>query len=273
MKKTGFICFALFFLSTTLFFGEKTDPGFYFYQDIAGSYNPLGLMAATKIYYRFPLIKEEGILWESTHIDAGIVNMVSPAFDALSGFITIEPIAVFNISARYGIIGIYKALGFGFNTLQSYSDNHSPSALAKLSQSDASGSWAVIEPTIQIQIGPWIAVNTFTVNYWDMNTPSYFYEQYDDCIQKNKDFCLVNNTYVFYQFTDAFMTGLNNMFLTVPSSAQIKERLSAAGIYTAQFGKDFSGYAVLMLGTFLIDPNYQYAVPYLAVQAGLTVKL
>jgi alkylhydroperoxidase/carboxymuconolactone decarboxylase family protein YurZ len=64
---------------------EKAKKGFYLNQSIQGSFNPLGLQFLTQAYYRIPLVNKEGILWESTKIDIGLQNNLSPAFDAVDG--------------------------------------------------------------------------------------------------------------------------------------------------------------------------------------------
>jgi len=268
------------FLLTILFilvifnltYTEKTVPGLYFSQDIGASINPLGAEADSKIYYRFPFIDSDDILWSSTRIDVGLINSISPAFDGLSAFISIAPIAVFNMTVSYGFISDFKALGFGLRQLGSYTDNYNNSAFFAIQQQDCQGSWLNVEPVAQVQVGPWIAVNDFTYQYWSMHTPSYYYSSINDMVLNNNDSYLANNDYLFYQFTPDIMAGINNMIAMAPSSSQFKERLSLTGVYSRTFWKGFDAYGVIMAGTFLADPNYRY-LPYIALQLGLNKRL
>lgn len=252
---------------------KKAEQGLYFSQDLGASYNPLGLLSTTRIFYSVPLIREEGVLWESTKIDFGIENLLSPAFEGASVFVKVEPIAVFNIKASYGYVVIYKALGFGFRPLNGYTDDFSDKALAAIPQQDQGGIYATIQPTFQIAVGNWMAANNFVLNYWNMPISTYFYDAYNDLIQNKTDLNWNNSTYLLYQLTPEIVVGLNNLVVGVPNTSQFKDRIAVMGAYSKVIDKNLDWYCVAMLGTFLSDPHYQYAIPYAAFQGGLTLKL
>jgi hypothetical protein len=97
--------------------GEKAVQGMNFTQIAAASVNPQGILLTTQLFYRFPLSNKNGILWESTKLDAGINNDLSPAFENPGLFVRCEPVAFFeHLSYDYKdpFIALQLQYSYGF---------------------------------------------------------------------------------------------------------------------------------------------------------------
>ena len=86
MKK-ALVILALVAIAVSGVFGEKTREGTGLDQSIQASLDPLGIQLVTKVYYRLPFIQQEGMLWESTKVEVGVQNSLSPAYDMLARII------------------------------------------------------------------------------------------------------------------------------------------------------------------------------------------
>lgn len=270
VRSAGFIVLVL---SATLLNAEKVKGGFYFSQDLGASLNPLGALSTSRLFYRVPLLQMDGILWESTKVEIGVKNYMSPAYDTLGVSLDIEPIAVFDISFFASFYCGYKALGFGFVDLPDYNAPFSGAAFDAIPQRDNTGIWIHAAPRFKIELGPVIFANTFTVTYVKMNGAGYFYERYINAVLKFEDYSFQNDTYAFYKINNAFMAGVNHWYLYVPNSGYVSQRIAGVGVYSTKFGDNLEFYGVFMLGTFLRDRYYQYTLLYTAIQAGITLKL
>ena len=252
---------------------EKAQKGFYLEQSIQASYNPLGLQFFTQAYYRFPLIDKEGILWESTKIDIGLQNNLSPAYDMLGAYIDIEPIAIFDLALTAQAIGFYDVLGFGFYSLAGYDAGFSDDSLASLPAKNTLGYTLSATPTFKIAFGPIALADSFSLAYFSVDDASgYFLERINNCVLAKQDVELTNNAYLLATIVPGVLAGLNDFLLVVPRSGYLSHRIVAMGIYTTKFTPRLSFNAVLQVGTFLADAYYQYTL-YIGGQVGISVSL
>jgi hypothetical protein len=269
------LCLGLVFLAAIAggAFAQKTQAGFSLDQSVQASYNPLGLQFVTRAYYRLPLIQKEGILWESTKIDVGLQNNLSPAYDMIGGYIDIAPIAIFDIAFTAQAIGYYDLLSFGFYTLSGYSSPFDSASLSALTPKNTAGYTVSVTPTVKIAVGPVAALDSFSVSYFSVDDGSgFFYERINNCVLAKQDTELVNNAYLLATVAPGVLVGLNDFLLIVPASGYLSHRIVAMGIYSTRLSPGLSLNAVLQLGTFLADQYYQYAV-YVAGQVGISLKL
>lgn len=122
-------------------------------------------------------------------------------------------------------------------------------------------------------LGPVVAMNTFTLNYfYKIDQTNAYYEAHSDALLLPSDYTMVNDTYLMYQFADWLMVGGNFWMLNVPSSGYLTQRLTGVALFTPKVEGFHSVYAALMCGTFLKD-HYYAGKFYIGGQAGFTLKL
>jgi hypothetical protein len=268
-----FVTIALLALLQSIAFAEPAKSGFFYDQNLQASYNPLGLQFVSKLYFRVPLVKAKGLLWESTKLDFGIQNNLSPSYDLVGAFVNIEPIAIFSLNATAQLAGFYKALGFGFYDISSYTSGFDSAALSPLTARDTSGYVLSVAPTLKAAFGPVAVLDTGTLTYYNVdNGQGYFYERIGNTVLAKRDIELSNSGYLLYTLKPGLLAGLNDSIMYVPASGYLSHRLNAIGVYTRDLNAGLSLYGAFMMGTFLADEYYQYAL-YVAGQIGFTLRL
>jgi hypothetical protein len=252
---------------------QKTREGFFLDQSLQASYNPLGVQLVTKAYYRLPLVKADGVLWESTKIDLGVQNGLSPAYDMLGVYIDIAPIAIFDLALSAQAVGYYNGLGFGFYDLSGYSSGFDSSSLGALPSRNAMGYVLSAAPTLKFAYGPIVMANTFSLTYFYTDDGSgFFFERIANCVLAKSDVELANQAYLLATIMPGLLAGVNDTLLYVPGSGYLSHRLTALGIYSTRLSEKVSVNGVLMMGTYFADRYYQYAF-YIAAQAGVSLAL
>jgi hypothetical protein len=258
MKKHVVIAIAVILASAL--FAEPAVQGFYADQNLQASYNNLGLQFGTELFYRIPLSKEKGILWESTKIDVGLANSVSPAYDFVGPFIDIEPIAIFDIALKAQFTGYYSALGYGFHDLAGYGSAFDLSAQASLPSKNTTGYELSAAPTLKFAFGRFAFSNTLHINYFNVDGGrGYFYEAIANCALAKSDVELYNDAYALYLAGKGILVGLNDSILDIPSSGYRSHTLQAVGALTRPLSDKLSLYAALAAGVYLEDRYLQYA--------------
>ncbi len=252
---------------------QQATEGLVLDQNIQASYNPLGVQLVTKLFYRIPLVRRPGILWESTKIELGIQNNLSPAFDYAGAYVNIEPIALFNLTLTAQAVAYYTALGYGLYPLSGYGAGYDSSALDSVTAKNGTGLLLSAAPTIKAAVGPIAVLDTGSLTWFRANGGTgYFYEIAGDTVLAGSDIEIGNQAYVLATVFPGLRFGINDGVLYVPASGYVSHRLSAIGVYSASLSKKFAVYGALVAGTFLTDRNYQYKL-YLAGQAGVTLGL
>jgi len=272
MKRLS-VLFSLLTLFATIAAAEPAKAGYYLDQSVAAEYNPLGLQLGTKFYYRIPLIKSSNILWESTKIDIGLQNNFTPSYDYSGVFVSIEPIAIFNLVLKAQVAGFYKGLGFGFYSLSGYNAGFDDAALASLTPGNATGYLLSASPTLKAQFGPIAVLDTGNITYYNVDGGNgYFYDRTGNVVLGKGDSELSNDAYLMYQLTPEILAGLNDYLVYVPGSGYLSHRVDVVGVYSGTFGERTAPYAALLLGTYLTD-RYLVNAIYVALQVGATLHL
>jgi hypothetical protein len=254
-------------------FAEPARRGLVLDQSLQAGYNPLGAQLVTKLYCRLPLIEKEGILWESTKVDLGIKNSLSPAYDMLGFFVDIEPIAVFDLALSASAIGYFDALGFGFRSMAGYDAAFDDAALKAVPDGNALGYQLAATPTFKIALGPFAVLDSLSATYFSVDGGSgYFLEAMGNCVLKKEDFELFNDAYALYAFDFGLMVGVNDSILYVPGSGYRSHTLQGIGVYSGRLSEKADIYAALTAGIYLEDKYYE-GKPRAAGQAGITLKL
>jgi hypothetical protein len=264
----GFLIVALPVLSA-----EPAVRGFYLDQNLQASYNQLGLQLGTKLLYRMPLVEKEGRLWESTKIDVGIANSLSPAYDFVGAYLDIEPIAIFDLAFTAQFAGYYDGLGYGFHDLAGYGAPFDSTALSSLPSKNTTGYFLSAAPTLKFAFGPFAFANTLHITYFDVDGGTgYFYETYANCVLAKSDTELYNDAYALLRVASGIMVGLNDSILFVPSSGYRSHAIQAVGVFSRNLSQRLAFYAALTAGTYLEDRYYRYE-PRVAGVMGITSAL
>ena len=272
MKKT-LIVLALFVVILAGLGAEKTRKGTGLDQSIQASFDPLGVQLITKVYYRLPFVQQEGMLWESTKVEVGIQNNLSPAYDMIGAYIDFAPIAIFDLALSAQAIGYFNGLGFGFYDLSGYGAAFDGDSLKALASKNSTGYVLTAAPTLKFAWGPLVMLDAFSLSYFSVDNGSgFFYERVGNVVLAKNDIELLNQAYLLVTVLPGELAGLNDAVLYVPGSGYVSHRLSAMGVYSTRLTDALSLSAVLMLGTYFADRYYQYAL-YVAAQAGVTLAL
>jgi len=252
---------------------ESAVKGLYLDQNVQAGYNPIGVQLGTKFFYRIPLIEKEGILWESTKIDVGVKNSLSPAYDMFGAFVDIEPIAVFDLALSAQAIGYFDALGYGFRDMADYDAAFDDAALEAVPDRSAFGVLLTAAPTLKAAVGPFAVMDTLYLNYFNVDGgEGYFLEAFGNCVLKKQDVELFNDAYALYTFDFGLMAGLNDSILYVPGSGYISHCLQAVGVYSKALSDTLSLYAALTAGAYIEDRYYEGKAR-VAGQVGVTLTL
>jgi len=267
MKRLIGIASALALASALI--AEPAKQGLFLDQNFQAAYNPLGMQLGTKLFYRVPLSKEGGILWESTKVDLGIENSLSPAFDFVGAFVDIEPIAVFDLALRAQFAGYYDALGYGFRDLEGYDSDYDASALDSIDSRNAAGFFLSAAPTLKFALGHVAFSDTLHVNYFNVDGgKGYFYEIFANCALAKSGVEFYNDAYLLWMLDSKLMLGLNDSILFVPGSGYRSQTLQAVGVLNRSLSGKLSLYTALTAGLYLEDRYLQYK-PRAAGMAGI----
>ena len=277
MKK---ISFAIIVLAITLgyAYAEKTVPGLYTDASIGAMVNPFGTEIGEKLYYRFPFISSDNILFASTKLDVGIDNRTTPAYNRLMIFASFEPIAILDLSTHIGYMQTYKALGFGFVQLPSYEAEYDQKAVDSLPQKNKAGLWSDV--TVRLKAGfplgngKVIASYAFTVNYirFGKARDGYFYERQQDFVFKMSDLSLIHDAMVGYLYGENLLVGVDNYYVLVPRSGERAWTLSGLASYNLKITKD-ANFSISLLSGPQIDKQYYQGKINTIVQSGISVRL
>lgn len=252
---------------------QPVEPGFYLNQSLQGEINPLGAQLVSKLYYRLPLIKSKKLIWESTKIDLGIQNNLTPAYDFAGVYVDIAPIAVFDVALSAQVAGYYNALGFGFYGLSGPNASYDSSALHALQPQNTTGYVLSATPTLKAAFGPIVILDSGSINYFKVSgSLAYFYERSYDTVLANPGTELANQAYLLADIRSGILAGINDYLLYVPDTGYVSHRISGIVVYSGRVSGRVSPYGALVVGTYLAD-RYNVDALYLAVQAGATLHL
>ncbi|MDR2589106.1 MAG: hypothetical protein LBC67_06730 [Spirochaetales bacterium] len=260
---------------------DKKDPaGWRLSAGIGASVNPLGLTQDTRIYYSQPLFPNlQGLLWDSSRIEAGLHNALTPAFDTLSAYVRIVPVAILDICASAGLSTYYNTFGYGYSPLSGYSAEWDSRALDKEERTSAEAFQYNLTAVLQGKAGPLSFLCATGITLYDLfrprTGPGYYYDPSSDTALKRRDSFLTNDTLVLYSLSPRLTAGLMHSLLWVPASGYSSRRISLLCRAESPLGPRLTAAAALVTGLFLKDKynSYKEGKIYAALQAGITLKL
>lgn len=242
--------------AVTFAHAEKTQPGFFFSQAIGGSYNPLGLILDTKLLWRAALVPKDGLLWESTKVEAGIQNEWTPADNILSARLDIEPIAFFGLICKAGSYGMFNELGYGCYRISSPASPYGPQALKSIVSTDAHGYWISVAPTLKAKFGRLIVLNTTTVDQLAVDGTGYFLEVRSYLPHRTRDLDVTNDAFVLAECNPWLLAGATYHYAYVKGTSLQSQRLCAMAIVQPTSPALKATFAAANVGTYVQDPLF-----------------
>jgi hypothetical protein len=248
---------------------EAAVKGLYLDQSVQGAYNYPGALLGTNLFYRIPLSERKGILWESTKIDVGISNALTPAFDLVGAYVKIEPIAFFELTLKAQFAGYYDALGYGFRELDGYDAPFDGSDLDEIGRRGATGWILGAAPTLKLAYGNLAFMDAFGLTYFDVDDgEGYFFEPVGHCPLAKRDIELSNDVYLLWIFGKGIMAGLNEGLFLVPRSGFRSQTIKAVGALNRPLSERLSLSAAVLAGIYLEDEYLRFK-PRLAGMVGV----
>ncbi len=269
-SKQNISLFLLFFFIAVN--SQTAEKGLCFKQSIGAAYNPIGAIVSSGLHYRIPLVKKEGILWESTKLEIGITNEWTPTDEYLRIGITFVPIAFFELSAQAGPYVMYRHLGFGYCSFDSPDVPYDYDDLEDAPRQTETGYWISLAPTLKFKVTSIILVNAFKVNFFSIGDEGYFLERRTYSIHKHKDTDLIDDTFLFYKPNDKIMAGINYHFLKIFSTSYFSHRACGVFVFPPKLKAFDRFYAVLMAGAYMKDRVFK-GKPYIALRTGFDLKV
>ena len=256
---------------------EKTawvEPGCFVDTRLGVSINYLGLSLRSDLYYRFPLVKNPGMLWRSTKMELGLQEYISPSFNRVALYVKVEPIALFDLVVYAGYDYLFTGLTGGIYDLAGPDAEFDSEARNDITPYTGYGPRIKATPSLKAALGPVAAVYSFTVDYHLYNTEGYYYDHETFCIHKGDDLIFTHDLKVLYQVGN-FRFGTDWITLRVNSTGYASMKLAAMAIFIPEWEflpQTLSPYGVVLAGTHLRDRYNKYK-PYGALLLGLNSKI
>jgi hypothetical protein len=271
---------AVYLLPTTIlatsFFSvrpvQAVEKGLFFQPNVAASYNPLGVLLDTRLYYRLPLSTSKDILWESTKLDVGLINEWTPADNMLGLWCNIEPIAVFDLTVKAEYYKVYRMFGYGYYKLGGPTSAYDDNSLKSLSRGSRDGYWISAAPTLKVKVASFIAADQVTINRMDLGDDGYYLEWRSFTIHYSRDVDVLNNLYLLYEHDKEISVGVNHSLQWVKNAKGLSHRLCVLLTYSPTVPMLSNTFSALTAGMYLKDQMYEGRF-YVGLLVGTDVRI
>lgn len=155
------------------------------------------------LFYRLPLINKSSPLFQSTKLDIGIQEFLTPAFNRISTFIKIEPIAFFDVKIKIGHDYI-----FDFLHMESPNSDYSCEKIDDISKKTLhpkNGFRSDVIPTLKFAFKQIALLYTFTWTYHYYKHKGYYYDYNTFIIHKGSDSFFKHNVKFLFKVWDLRM--------------------------------------------------------------------
>ncbi len=251
---------------------QPIEKGAYFTQTLGLSYNPLGLLLKSGLKYRLPLVKKEGILWESTKIEMGIQNELSPTDDLLALRLCFVPIAFFELTLQGGPYVMYRHLGFGYCNWEGPDVFYDYDDMENVPRHTETGYWFSIAPALKLKVSSIVFVNSLKFDILSIGEEGYYLERRTYSLRKYKDTDIIDDTYLFFKLNEKIMIGANYHFLKVFSTDYFSQRVCGSVLLTPRLKSFYRSFGIVIIGVYLKDKVFK-AKPYIGLQVGFDLKI
>lgn len=207
--------------------------------EISGRVTPEGVADAVELNYFYYYSDSDSIIFKNNHIGVGLADTISPATNSVGAFIEIEPIAVFTLRLQYEYIQYFGILTAILNFPDKDSD-YSDDVLDAKKEADeaerATGSRFSIQPTFQIQIGRFVAIDMLSIEWWNINKDNYFYEPSNDTLMKTNEYFLMNTAITGFELwkrdeNTRVILGTRYTYFRADSTNKVRKQLDGVMIW------------------------------------------
>lgn len=281
--------------------------------------NPVGLEDQMRFGFQRRLPATEGAqgrLFQDRFVFFGIAPRLNPAFVKIGPSLEIQPLSIFNLRVAAEYIGLFSTFGF----LQSYGsaqDEYSDKLLAACSASDAttrescryrddrgelvqgsterrnysaSGLHVMIEPLVQLRLGPVALRNKLALEYWYMNVrpgDRVFYDVTLDTLVPTRGWVLANDLDLLFVSKFGLTAGVRySVILPFYGPSEVRPGESAAFAQNGQhrigptlaytfYDRGFTRFnkpTLLLISGFYVSHRYRAGQEPAAVLPGLFVQ-
>lgn len=179
--------------------------------------NPLGLETRARFGMQKRLYAPQGKLGANNFMFFGAFAKLNPAAAYIAAGAEIQPAAIFNLRAAFGVQKYFKTLGF----LQSFASpnaNYSDETLGDNEDSAQSASLtqASLYPTLQLRFGPIAVRAAAQLDYWSLNVrdgDTSAYEITLDTLIPDGGWTLATDTDVLYLGVPKLAVGLRHSWV------------------------------------------------------------
>jgi hypothetical protein len=249
--------------------------------------------------YKVPLVKKNGILWDSTNITVGVRDLYGYVNNTFGPFIEVTPVAFFKfrMEAAYDYF-IYSPFNGGLRVLTPL--GHERLAAGQVERGNTSAiDWSAdagvnntgnfqsplniggtrlrIMPTLQGKVGPVSFQYNFTAdfNYYHAPGASYnsvYHDSFTFTLRKLHDMSQTHELLLAYSAPvtapGELLIGVSGKYNRVSGTGL--DQLSLVGLIFARlprkiFREKVSPFAAVQAGTLLIDPMWQHAFSWVTV--------
>ena len=240
---------------------QEAVPGWNAHGGFAGGVNPTVLGVVGGVTHTTPLHPDrDGVLWDSARLEGGIEVLLNPSFTDLGARFFVEPIAVFDLTLRFGARTFYDTFGLGLASLDGYGET--PPAASGEDYAGASGvGWFVgASPRLKLAVGPIVAANTFTATRYDFRSSdtSFLEEPLTLSAVERTDWVLENEALLLYRLQNvpASFSGIGPSYRVTwtPAALDIREpsqRLAVSGVYAFEPTDRVTVQAAVFLGMYV----------------------
>lgn len=237
---------------------------------LAARVNPLGLEEQLAVGYRLRLYDKPGILWRDAFVGLAFTPVLNPAQLRLGAELTVKPIAVLSLAARYSFL---YWLG-SFEYLQSYrspGEEHSDSALDAGKEADENyatgGGQLQLQAQALAKVGPVVLRNDLKVFHTDADLRSgdtLFYDVTVDAMVPDAGWALTNDTDLVYLTRFGLVAGVRTSLVHAfysesdnPNTPHVRMGPLLAYVFYDRPGSLFNKPTVLLILNWYLKHRYR----------------
>jgi hypothetical protein len=164
--------------------------------------NPLGLLVATQLGYRYRLFNSQSRLLRGSYIQPSLLARVTPAFTNLGASLTVQPIAVLKLTASYQYLWYFGSFNQIFSAADSRAEYHDD-RVKDLTDTAyrGKGHKVTLQASLRAKVGPVAVISDLTAYYHNMQLSrgdTVWYDQFLDVLAPRVGFVLRNDTTVLW---------------------------------------------------------------------------
>jgi hypothetical protein len=168
-------------------------------------YNPLGVEDQIRGGFQRRLLHSDKLLFRDTFIFFGAAPKLNPAFVKVGPSLELQPLSVLNLRFAAELVDFFGTFGYlqSFTSpLADYSET-ARSAADKIHDAayGTDGVHVMIEPTLQVKLGPFALRDKFAAEYWRMNLhagDTVFYDATLDTLVPGNGWVIANDLDALY---------------------------------------------------------------------------